>query len=74
MSMNLYWQPVINTENDLSDALKFALRKRYQHGMDIRMDGGDLSYLQGLLDAGIEDAQTLIDAIEKHGVIRVYEQ
>lgn len=75
MSMNLYWEPAHRKPSgDLSDELKFALRKRFQGHVDGILDHADIGYLQGLLDAGIEDAQALIDAISKHDSIRVYEQ
>ncbi len=38
------------------------------------MDAGDVPYLEGLLHGGIEDAQKLIDAIEKYDSIEVWEQ
>ena len=38
------------------------------------LDGGDMSYLEGLRDAGVEDADTLIEAIKKYDSIHVREE
>lgn len=76
MTMNLYWQPVHTDAEDLDDKLKFILRERYGLGssVDVRLNASDTAYLQGLRDAGVKDAQKLLDAIKKHGEIRVFEQ
>jgi hypothetical protein len=76
MSTNLYWNPVINDDNCITNIdLKHALRKcsAYCH-VDITLDNEDLPYLRGLRDAGIESAQELIDAIEENGPIKVEER
>jgi hypothetical protein len=75
MTMNLYWEPAQREpEGDLSDKLKFVLRKRCGGTVDTVLSEMDIQYLNGLIDAGVEDAQQLIDAIEKHGSIRVFER
>jgi hypothetical protein len=74
MSQSLYWEPADRDAFDLSDKLKFAMRKKYQGHVDGILDHSDIGYLQGLLDAGIEEAQALIDAIAKHERIRVFER
>lgn len=75
MGTNLVWEPVIHKEQEsLPIGLKWALRKRYGASVNRELDSGDLSYLQGLADADLEGAQVLIDAIEKHDVIRVWER
>ena len=75
MSMNLYWRPVPTNKIGLDDALKFALRKRYGGCVGgVTMDYNDIGYLNGLKDAGIDGAETLIDAIEKHDEIYVFEE
>ena len=74
MSMNLYWEPVDRDAHDLDDKLKYALRNRYGGTVDTIMNESDVRYLEGLLDAGIKDAQDIIDAIEKHGRVRVFER
>ena len=74
MTMNLYWTPILPPDdNNLSDQLKFALRKRFNGCVEMTMNVCSIPYLQGLSDGGIKDAQKLIAAIEKHDEIRVYE-
>jgi hypothetical protein len=73
VSTNLKWRPARQTQCDLSDDLKYALRKSRDMSVPLRLDRSHLPYLQGLLHGGIEDAQKLIDAIEKHGEIEVCE-
>lgn len=73
MSMGLYWKPEKNNDKRLPDDLKRALQKRYDTPLlDHCLDDSDLSYLEGLRDAGVKGAQELINAIEKHGRIEIY--
>lgn len=74
MSSNLAWEPGCRQKNSLPDQLKFVLRKKYGDVVDANMDTDDLPYLTGLRDAGIDGAQTLIDAIEKYDEISVVEE
>ena len=74
MSTNLYWEPVKHNAHPLSDKLKYALRNRSPILDNARMDSNDIPYLNGLSDAGIKDAQDLIDAINKHHEIIVWEE
>ena len=75
MTCSLGWEPVRKKSPKwLSDGLKFALRKRYGGHVDTILDGGDMSYLEGLRDAGVEDADTLIEAIKKYDSIHVREE
>jgi hypothetical protein len=74
MSSNLAWFPVVVPKgHDLSDELKFVLRKRYGEPVKALMTGKDVPYLLGLLDADIKDVCKLIDAIGKFGEIDVRE-
>ena len=76
MSSNLEWKPVIRKRgNPLSDELKFAMRNRDQINDQVNdiLNSVDVPYLEGLRDAGIKDAQKLIDAINKHKEIEVKE-
>ena len=73
MSSNLQWQPLKQNWKDLSSDLKFAMRKRYPDPIDIVLLRGDIPYLEGLWDAGLMDAKSLIDAISKYGEIQVKE-
>ena len=76
MSTNLYWLPIKPQKAyDLSTELKFALRNRDNDGhVNEELDDQSLGYLRGLLDAGIKDAEILIDAIDKYGAVRVFEE
>lgn len=74
MSSNLIWKPVIQDGHGLSDELKFAMRKRHGSNIDVRLGRQSIAYLNGLYDAGINDAKVLIDAIEKHTEIDVKEE
>ena len=74
MSTNLYWEPADRKMKDLPASLKFALRKRYGGTVNETMTDRDIPYLEGLRDAGVEGAQALIEAIEKHEAISVIER
>ncbi len=76
MSTNLYWLPMKPQKAyDLSTELKFALRNRDNEGcVNMVLDDQAIGYLRGLLDAGVKDAEILIDAIEKHGSVKVFEE
>ncbi len=76
MSSTLTAKPVNPKESlDLSDELKFALRKRYDsHCVDDIFDMSDIPYLEGVRDAGCEDAGRLIEYIEKYERVRVVEE
>ena len=73
MSSNLEWFPLDMKGKGLPDALKFALRKRFEEPVDMVMDETYVSYLHGLIDAGVDGASSLLEAIEKHGAVRVQE-
>jgi len=75
MSSNLKIRPIEKGGTILSFELKSALRKRYNGSICMGVRETDISYFQGLLDAGIEDAQIVIDFIEKYKeceIIEVY--
>lgn len=72
--MNLYWLPVSPKRGKgLPDKLKFVLRERFEYPVRVEFDEHTIGYLQGLHDAGVEGAEELIEAIEKHGRIQVFE-
>jgi len=75
VSSNLYWLPVVPEEgNALDIQLKFTLRKRFHTPVAVNFRRVDIPYLTGLADAGIDGAKELIEAIEKHSIIKVYEE
>lgn len=82
MSTNLYWRPVPKDYPGHNlDQLKFILGPRFwDHdgslpGDPIELDEEYIGYLRGLVDAGSEtvatEAQELIDAIKKYGVVEL---
>lgn len=71
MSSTLYWRPVGGGKS-LPDAIKRALKKRFDL-KNTTLQTHDLDYLNGLRDAGVEGAEELIAAIEKHEAITLSE-
>lgn len=74
MSSNLTWEPAERNTKALGDDLKRALQKKYAGMVDQIMDQSDIGYLEGLRDAGMSEAQLLLDAIEKHDRVHVREE
>ncbi len=75
MSSTLTVEPAFRKKTQLSYELKKALQKRFGGVISNRnMSFSDESYLEGLLDAGIEDAQIILDMIEKYEEITLDEQ
>ncbi len=74
MSSTLKWRPRYQKGHDLSDQLKYALRKRYTESGVICLAASDVPYLEGLRDAGVEDAGKLLEAIERYDEVEVWEQ
>ena len=75
MSSHLYWEPVSAPKNSLPYDLLCALRKNPFKRIDdgaVFYNEGSLSYFQGLLDAGVQGAQQVIDAIIKHKEIKLF--
>jgi len=78
MSTNAYWRPVVPKKgHDLSDDIKRKIARRYmEHDGSLsgsaRLDSSALGWLEGLRDANVKDADSLIQAIEKHGEIEVW--
>lgn len=73
MSANLMWEPAKRKAQSLPDGLKFVLRDKYGWDGNRKIYGpGQLSYLRGLADAGVEGAEELIAAIEKHEEVELW--
>lgn len=77
----MYWRPAPKDEppaEELSWALKKAIAQRLWghdgslYGDEITVDSHILSYLDGLIDAGMSDASELRDAIVKHGRVVIW--
>lgn len=74
MSSSLGWEPTKQSKLKWLDcSLKFALQKRFGSPVSIVLTSDHNDYLRGLADAGVKDAQTLLDAIEKYDSIDVVE-
>lgn len=72
MSATLKWKPAKASGHNLPDALKYALQKN-PSGQEARHFGeASIGYLEGLRDAGIDGAEALLGAIEKHGDVLVW--
>lgn len=70
MGCSLYWKPVSKENNFVGDIqLRNILEKRYNYPSIL--DTGDIGYLNALVDAGVEGANDLIEAIEKHNEIQI---
>lgn len=72
MSATLYWRPRRPLESkSLDDQLRFILNLDGVSG-PVPFGRSNLDYLRGLADAEVKDAQTLIDAIEKHDDVELW--
>ena len=74
------WRPIVTDANDLPKELKFVISRRLWdtdgscgHG-EASMNSSDISYLEGLRDAGIKGAKELIDAIEQYGTVILWHE
>lgn len=81
MSSTLYWRPEPKDKNNLDDGLKRILGKHFwcQDGSlgssKIKLDIGNrefIKYFEGLKDAGVPDAEKLLEAVEKYGSIIIW--
>ena len=68
------FEPVVERGKPLSDELKFILRDKNALHHEAIYDEGQLGYLVGLRDGGVQDAEKLIEAIDKFGSVRVWLQ
>lgn len=74
MNRKLFTEQVIQTaEKELSCELKEAIIERHfnMNSGAKELNINDISYLSGLADAGIKDADWLIEQIGKYGKIRL---
>lgn len=78
MSSTLYWKPVTpNKDMDLGTGLKLLLRELYGFPVSRALTDTDIPTLRALKvgreNEVMSDIEQLITAIEKHGMIRLYE-
>ena len=69
MSSTMYYQPVRKT-NHVSNELMNALHKKF--GTKHILNHHNLDYLHGLADAGMKDADKIINMIEKHDEVNIW--
>lgn len=78
MGMSCYAAPILPPPEieDIDERLKLLIVQsaHLSRPLDIEMGEDWLQYLRGLRDAGVEDADTLIDMIKKYKKVRVYEE
>lgn len=71
MAEQLYWRPICDNNEPLDKQLKWILK---EEGMtDNPLSTKDLGFLKGLKAAGVKDAQSLIEAVEKYGYIELFD-
>jgi hypothetical protein len=72
MSCSLYWRPVGDGTQVGDTQLRNAVERRFGHRA--RLDDSALEFLRGLEAAGVEGADDLIAAIERHDEIEIYQE
>lgn len=73
MSCSLHWKPSGNGERvNCGSALRDAIGDEF--GRKCTLDHHAIAFLRGLAAAKIEGARELIDAIETHGAIDVWQE
>jgi hypothetical protein len=70
VSCSLYWRPVGNGHQVGDNVLRDAVTRRFGRGA--RLDYGAMDFLRGLEAGGVEGADKLIEAIERHDEIEIY--
>ena len=63
MSGTLKWKP-IKSKGSLPDELRFIFENKYS--FPVEMSSSDVSYIEGLRDAGIKSASDLLELLEKY--------
>lgn len=81
MSSTLMWRPAVIVEGgSLPSSLKKTISRKLWDtdgsigGGEVFVGPNDLEYIQGLRDAGIDGAKTLLDLIDIHGAVYLYHQ
>lgn len=74
MSRTIFWAPKIIAKDIVPYKLAEILNKRYVSLNGLNLSEKDLEWLQGIMDAGVEEAGLLIDAIKSHKNILLSEE
>lgn len=69
MSTSAYWKPVAENSDSFTNEMKHALERGY--GSHFTLDAKDLSWLEGVRDAGVKGAEDVIEAVLKYESIEV---
>lgn len=73
MGCSLYWKLVSKKEYRVGDyQLRDILEKKF--GYPQNLDYSDIHYLEALVDAQVEGADELIEAIRKYDKIEIYKE
>lgn len=71
MSAKVHWRPVQPIHERLGDLqLREIMTKRYQ--LPYQFGTADCDYIRGLMDAGVEGAKEMLEAIKRHGIIELF--
>lgn len=74
MSYNLYWKPVVSKRHpSLPDALKLVMREEYGTPLHETVNEDDRGFFRGLAAAKVEGAEEVLDLIDKHGTVELWE-
>ena len=71
MSATLKWRPATQGRT-LPDALRFALERSERSKSQTVFDAADIPYFQGPADAGVDGAKSILEAIDKHDVVELF--
>ena len=77
MSSNLYWEPKKRKRYEVPIEIKMALRKRFDGCANLtgcELGSGDMEYLMGLRDGGVDGVEKLIEGVERYDTIVLYEE
>ncbi len=75
MGSTLTMEPINRKKQNLSYELKRCFQRKCAGCVCNKiLDECDIPYLKGLLDAGVEDAQIVIDYIEKYEEVIINEE
>lgn len=75
MTYTLYYQKTAPPPKlALPDGLKFILRERYPHPINVVLSNDlDREFLEGLKAGGVDGAEEVLDFMETHGSVRLFE-
>jgi len=72
MSSTLCFRPVTRDAETLPDGLKRALSKKLDGTSKIIFSANNYEYINGLIDAGVDGADQLLNEIGIHGEVELW--